>query len=301
MVANGIRVGSAPVSWGIFELTTDDENLIAPDTLLSAMRACGYTGTESGPPGYLGDATEARRALASHELAFAGTFLPTPFSHADWREAHRPALADALSFVQRITEHRDDRVVLLSDAYLEPARLRMAGRVTDDLGLDARGWERMHAHVNEAAALCRELDLIPAFHYHAGSYVETPREIDRLVQGLDLDLIGLCFDSGHSAFGGGDPLEFLASYGAHVVHVHLKDVDERILASSAGTSWAWTRAGDVGCSASSGAARRTCAPASSRCARTTTPDGSSSSRTASPRPATTCPGSPRRRSATASS
>ncbi len=220
MGSGQIRVGSAPVSWGIFELTTGDENLIARDALLTAMRECAYSGTESGPPGYLGDAAEARDALDAHGLAFAGTFLPSSFSEAGWRERHRAELETALSFVAGVAGDDDAPVVLLSDAYL------VAESVD---GLDADGWRRTHAHVNEAAALCRDRGLTPAFHYHAGSFVETPEEIDRLVEGVDLDQIGLCFDSGHSVFGGGDPLDFLARYGSHVVHVHLKDVDANIM------------------------------------------------------------------------
>ncbi len=64
-----------------------------------------------------------------------------------------------------------------------------------------------------------------SFHPHAGSYIESPREVDALLENMDTGLLGLCFDAGHSAFGGGDPLALLREAGELVNHVHLKDVD----------------------------------------------------------------------------
>jgi len=41
-------------------------------------------------------------------------------------------------------------------------------------------------------------------------------------------VLGFCFDSDHSAFGGGDPVAF-DTYGELVTHVHLKDVDGPVM------------------------------------------------------------------------
>jgi len=86
------------------------------------------------------------------------------------------------------------------------------------------------ANAHRAAERCHERGYEAAFHYHGGTYVETPREIDRFAERMDASLIGFCFDSGHSAFGGGDPVAFLDTYGELVSHVHLKDVDGAVLA-----------------------------------------------------------------------
>ena len=47
---------------------------------------------------------------------------------------------------------------------------------------------------------------------------------------MDTSLLGLCFDTGHSAFGGGNPLALLREAGELVNHVHFKDVDLELLA-----------------------------------------------------------------------
>ena len=98
---------------------------------------------------------------------------------------------------------------------------------------------------HRAAERCRARGYGVAFHYHGGTYVETPREIERFVERFDASLLGLCFDSGHSLFGGGDPVEFLHHYGELVTHVHLKDVDgavmQEILTRGLGLEEAWRR------------------------------------------------------------
>ena len=49
---------------------------------------------------------------------------------------------------------------------------------------------------------------------------------------VDADLLGLCLDTGHYFFGGGDPLEAVRLYGARIRHLHLKDVKPSILESA---------------------------------------------------------------------
>src|SRR2546421_8418942 len=90
-----MKIGAAPVSWGVFELGTDVEAPPAA-SIFEDMQACGYSGTESGPPGYLGDADAARRLLETHELALAGVFIPYPFAQGRFGEEERRHLVAAL-------------------------------------------------------------------------------------------------------------------------------------------------------------------------------------------------------------
>jgi inosose dehydratase len=70
-----------------------------------------------------------------------------------------------------------------------------------------------------------------AFHHHAGTLVETPAEIDRLCASTDPSLIGLCLDTGHYMYGGGDPVDAVTKYGSRIRHLHLKDVQREVLQS----------------------------------------------------------------------
>jgi inosose dehydratase len=77
------------------------------------------------------------------------------------------------------------------------------------------------AAVQEAADLCRERGFEPAFHPHLGTRVETPGEIQALLESTD---VGLVLDTGHLLRGGGDPVRAVREWGDRIVHVHLKDV-----------------------------------------------------------------------------
>jgi inosose dehydratase len=241
------RIAAAPVSWGIFELTTDGGGLPDQAELLRDMAQTGHEGTESGPPGYLGTPAQARALLRDAGLGLAGTFLPYAFTRRDWLASERAHLDGALEILAQAQSPGDNPMVLLSDAYMEPQRMANAGRIEmhPELWLDADGWRILHENVNAAGAICAEAGFGAAFHYHAGSYVETPDEIDRLMEGLDTGVLGLCLDTGHSAFGGGDPLKLVERYGSHISHVHLKDVDayalEALKREGAGLEQAWER------------------------------------------------------------
>jgi inosose dehydratase len=157
-------------------------------------------------------------------------------------------LDEALSILDETTPDGGERpVVLVSDSFSEPDRVAGAGRIEELPGtwLGEARFDLLVANAHRVAERCHERGYAAAFHYHGGTYVETPREIDRFAEQMDTSLIGFCFDSGHSAFGGGDPLAFLDTYGELVSHVHLKDVDgavmEQIRTSGLGLREAWRR------------------------------------------------------------
>jgi inosose dehydratase len=227
-----VRLANAPVSYGVFELTAGDTNLPDPDDLLAAIAGAGYEGTELGPPGYLGDGPALAARLARHRLALVASFVPMRFSRPEHREEEAAGLDRVLDRLGTTSSGGSRPVILLSDAFCEPDRLSAAGRIdeTPSAWLGDERFETLVANVHRTAERCRERGFPVSFHYHGGTYVETPREIERLVERLDANLLGLCLDTGHSAFGGGDPVDLLDRHGDLVNHVHLKDVDRAVMA-----------------------------------------------------------------------
>jgi inosose dehydratase len=51
----------------------------------------------------------------------------------------------------------------------------------------------------------------------------------RALIAVDADTLPFCLDVGHYLVGGGDPVEALSRMGSRVTHVHLKDVDGKVL------------------------------------------------------------------------
>ena len=53
--------------------------------------------------------------------------------------------------------------------------------------------------------------------------------IERLSESVDADLLGLCLDTVHYYYGGGDPVDAVRKYGSRIRHLHLKDVRPDVL------------------------------------------------------------------------
>jgi inosose dehydratase len=62
-----------------------------------------------------------------------------------------------------------------------------------------------------------------------GTIVETDAEVDRLMA-VTGPAVGLLYDTGHSAFSGGDPVALATRHAKRIVHVHCKDTRPEILA-----------------------------------------------------------------------
>ncbi len=227
-----LPIAAAPVSYGVFEMTVGRPGLPDGPALIEAMADAGYAGSELGPPGYLGRGREVGELLAAYDMQLAGSFLPLRFSRDEGFAEDMRELESALGLLSEAAEGRDQPVVLLSDASCEPDRLRYAGAIEahPEAWLGERRQQLLFDNAHRAAEHCRERGFVTSFHPHAGSYIETPREVDALLEHMDTSLLGLCFDTGHSAFGGGDPLALLRHARELVNHVHFKDVDLELLA-----------------------------------------------------------------------
>jgi len=205
-----IRVANAPVSYGAFELTIGLPNVPEPEQVLDAIAAAGYEGTELGPLGYLGNAETVRERLEARGLELAGAFVELRFGEDDLAQ-----LEKALDLL----EH-----------FAAPPVLCDQGPRDGDVDLE---------DVARAVERSRKRGFEPVFHHHMGTRVQTPAEIERLLDGTD---VALLVDSGHLTAAGGDPVGALRDWGDRVRHVHVKDVRLDVLRTSPDWSSAW-RAG----------------------------------------------------------
>jgi len=219
-----MRIATAPVSWGILEV--EEFGIRRPYTeVLDEMRRAGYEGTELGPYGYFPtDPALLRAELSRRQLQLVTAFVPIPLSEPDCFER---GLSEVLR-VADLLQALGAELLLLADA-LTPRRSAIAGRVTSANGLTESQWREAIACLHRIARACRARGVRVAFHHHAGTFVETPEEITRLCAMTDPDLIGLCLDTGHYVYGGGDPVEAVRTYGSRIWHVHAKDVIPDVL------------------------------------------------------------------------
>jgi inosose dehydratase len=220
-----IRIASAPCSFGVDEVVLDDAWTPGPDEMLDWMLGIGYTGTELGDVGFLGRGAEVRERLERRGLALVGAFLPQHFSRADRAAADREWLRDQVVHLREAAPDGSTPFAVLSEAIDEPDRLRWSGRIAQhpEARLDADRVRTLLDNLHRAGELVRSLGLPAVIHPHAGTYLETDDEIERLMERLDPSLVGLCLDTGHFRYGGAIPARRIRDYGDAIQHVHLKD------------------------------------------------------------------------------
>jgi len=220
-----IQVATAPVSWGVMEVEGFNGQKSYSEVLDEMVQA-GYAGTELGPYGFLPtDPKQLKGELATRGLTLLGAFVPLPLANA---KEHESATQSAMEVARLLAENAAPYMVL-ADA-MNAARMAVAGSVNDARdGMSVQAWDGAARLLTRVARAARELGLIPVFHHHCGTYIETPGEVDRLLAMTDPELVGLCLDTGHYFYGGGNPVECARVYGKRIRHLHLKDVRPPVL------------------------------------------------------------------------
>jgi inosose dehydratase len=233
-----IKVANAPCSWGILEFELQGQ-AAGYAQVLDEMQAAGYAGTELGDWGFMPNDPAALRAeLQARQLALLGAFVPVALKY---EAEHAAGEANALR-VARLLAGADPEsapfIVLADENNREPERAHNAGRIRPDQGLSAEEWRTFAHGANRIAmAVFSETGLRTVFHNHCAGYVETPTEIDALLEGTDPEYLGLCLDTGHYRFGGGDPLAALQQHFDRIWHVHFKDHQPEIARQSRQEGW----------------------------------------------------------------
>ncbi len=220
-----ILLANAPVSWGIYEFEG-----IAPKypytTVLDQIVETGYTGLELGPWGYLPTDPEVLRGeLSKRNLQLLSSFVPVNFAD---ESAHADGEAHALQVGRLLAALGAVCIVLADNNGSVPELVQQAGR-RHGSALSRDQWDVYAKGVNRVArAVYDQCGLKVVFHHHCGGYVETMEEVRNLFSRADQDLVGLCLDTGHWHYAGGDAIKAVKEYGERVRYLHLKDCDPSI-------------------------------------------------------------------------
>src|SRR5215470_2017287 len=219
----------APDSWGVLDYPGPSWNQ-SYEQMLDEMVEAGYTGTELGPYGFFPtDPAVLKPQLDKRQLKLLGSFVPVVLSD--------PASAGiAVEQIRKV----GDLLATLKAPFLVMAdaqgdfRNRLSGRVPADgsAGLSAAQWKNVAKVVEEAAKVTEEFGLDLVFHPHVATYVETPEECERFFDATSHTGIGLCLDTGHCVYGGGDAIVEAEKFRSVLRFVHIKDCDARILEES---------------------------------------------------------------------
>ena len=111
------------------------------------------------------------------------------------------------------------------------------------MGLNEASWKTFARGAEKVALAVKEkYGMKTVFHHHCAGYVETAEELDKLMELTNPEVLGLCLDMGHLAFGGGDPMAALKKYYDRIWHVHFKDYDPKVGAKTRENNWDYFKA-----------------------------------------------------------
>ena len=215
-----VKIGSAPDNWGVW--FSSDPKQTPWHRFLDELVAAGYDATELGPYGYLPtDLPTLRAELGRRGIKVTGTFAMTALSDpATWPELERQVLGAG----ELLAAFEAKYLVLIDIPYSD----ERTGRPTRPTRLDDDGWKRLIATTHRVADIAAsKFGLQVVFHPHAETNVEYVDQIERFLADTE-PRIGLCFDTGHHAYRGGDPVQFMRQHHARIPYLHIKSVDPEI-------------------------------------------------------------------------
>ena len=233
-----IRIANAPCSWGVLEF---EDKAASPgfQQVLDEIAATGYAGTELGDWGFMPTSPgRLRGELARRSLDMVGAFVTTRLVDPSSYDVSADRAVATARLLAPIGGGLGPVIVLSDEPTADPERTRVAGRVPPDSSLSDEQWDTAAEGIEHIARAVRdETGLRTVFHHHCAGFVETPQEIDAMLQRTDPTLVGLCLDSGHATYGGGSPLDVLSRHRDRIWHVHFKDCHPGVAARARAEEW----------------------------------------------------------------
>jgi inosose dehydratase len=225
-VKSRFHFACAPDSWGVLDYPGPSWNQ-SYEKMLDEMVWAGYTGTELGPYGFFPtDSAVLKPQLDKRKLNLLGSFVPVVLSDP----ASAGIAVEHIRKVGNLLAALKAPFLVLADAQSDE-RNRISGRVPRDgsAALTAAQWKNVAHVVEEAAKVSAEFGLDLVFHPHVATYVETPEECECFFDVTSHTGIGLCLDTGHCDYGGGDSITEAAKFASVLRFLHIKDVDTKVL------------------------------------------------------------------------
>lgn len=225
-ISGRFQFASAPVSWGV----QDDPGPAweqSYEQILDEILSAGYTGTELGPYGFFPpDPKALGESLTRRKMSLLSSFVPVPLADP----SKKNVVIEHVRKVGKLLSALGAKLLVLSDCQT-PKRQAIAGRVPVDGSdsLSGEQWKQVGALVGEIESVAAELGLALVFHPHVATYVETPAEVEQLFNMLAATRVGMCLDTGHCVYGGGEPTDEARKYGSLLRYVHIKDINAFVL------------------------------------------------------------------------
>lgn len=215
-----IRLGISAINW-VNEDMHDLGDHYTFEDLMRDFTALGFEGTEMSRK-FPQDAHQVREALGRHGLSLASWWKGVRFADPSLREEELEAYRRHVRFLQTAGSHHVVTCEVLGAPHADP-------NASERAILSGEQWKHLVEGLHQAGEICREAGMKLVYHYHAGTVIEGPEEIARLMDMTNPSLVHLLLDTGHAVYGGGDPAAYARLYANRIAYVHLKDVRMPVL------------------------------------------------------------------------
>jgi inosose dehydratase len=218
-----VRIGAGPIGW-----VNDDLRHWGAGTLgtvvMDAMAMAGFVGSEMSYT-YPQNPADLKAVLSARGLVLAAAYRWVNFANPQTLEVEIAAVKKHIEFCKTAG-----------------AEFATVAEGTNSFHWDIRGERQAQAPLDDEAWAClaeglhacgkyaRDLGITLTIHPHGGTAIESEAEIDRLLAITDPELVGLCADSGHVSYGGGDPVVVFRRHASRIRYVHAKDVRADVMA-----------------------------------------------------------------------
>ena len=220
------NLANAPCSWGV-DFADRPENP-AWGRVLDEAAAAGFSAIDLGPVGYFPtDPAQLKEELARRNLSLSAGGLFDPLTDAS---AFDQVIGKTRRTCAILKELAAPRLVIID--CVSELRGRFAGRSAAAPRLSSADWAAMMGRITELAKIAwKDFGVKSYLHAHAGCYIEYEDELDAAMADLPEDLVGLCVDTGHSAYARIDAVALIRRYGPRIGHMHLKNIDKAVHAA----------------------------------------------------------------------
>ncbi|GAX92018.1 sugar phosphate isomerase/epimerase family protein [Effusibacillus lacus] len=174
---------------------------------LADISAAGYKGFEifdGNLMQYMDRKNDFRGLMKAHSLELIAVYSGANFIYPDILEEELGKIETVAAFA---SEMGAQHLVVGGGA------IRAKGILEED-------YKALGDALNKVVAIAEKNSLIPSYHPHLGTIVQSPEQLDKLMPLTD---IHLCPDTAHLEAGGGNPAEIMKKYADRIRYVHFKD------------------------------------------------------------------------------
>ncbi|MFF2089911.1 myo-inosose-2 dehydratase [Paenibacillus sp. NPDC058174] len=218
------HLGVHPINW-VGEDVKEHGDSTTFEQIVDDIQALGLKGTEMGRK-FPTDIEVLKQELAKRDIQLVSQWKSVLFSDPAYRESELEAFRKHAQFLQQMGSKVISTCEVGGSLHFDPRR---TPNETEIIPLDEAGWASLVEGLNAAGKIALEYGLKLTYHHHGGTAIETPEEIDKLMELTDPNAVFLLFDSGHALYGGAEPVEVLRKHYDRVAYIHLKDVRTDLL------------------------------------------------------------------------